>query len=89
MRWKGHFEGDPEVYRTKEEIEEGKKQDPIARFEKRLLDLGALTPEKIDAIKKEVDDETADALEFARKSDFPPIEELYTDMDYDTCKPGE
>ncbi len=46
-RWRGHYEGDPVVYRTREEEEEWKKKDPILRFKNRLLEIGTLTEDEV------------------------------------------
>lgn len=64
-RQRGHFEGDPCVYRSKEELEEWKEKDPIPRFEKKLLDLGVLTPEKAQEVKTSIKKQIADAERFA------------------------
>jgi len=67
----GHFEGDPQVYRTKEELDRLKERDAIRRLERRLADSGALTEadaKKVwDAAQAEVDE----AIEFARSSPYP------------------
>ena len=44
-RYRGHSMADPEEYRTKEEVEEWRKRDPIATFSKRLVDEGVLKRE--------------------------------------------
>ena len=70
-RHRGHFEGDACVYRRKEELEEWKEKDPIPRFEKKLLDLGVLTPEKIQEIKSSIKNQLEDAERFAEESPYP------------------
>ncbi len=75
-RQRGHFEGDPCVYRSKEELEEWKEKDPIPRFEKKLLDLGVLTPEKAQEVKTSIKKQIADAERFAEESPYPDIAEL-------------
>ncbi len=79
-RHRGHFEGDPCVYRRKEELEEWKEKDPIPRFEKKLLDLGVLTPEKIQEIKVSAQNQIADAEGFAEGSPYPDPAELTFDV---------
>ncbi len=78
-RFKGHSMSDPAKYRTKEEEKEYKKQDPIAVVQSILLDNQMATQEDIDAIQAAVKSEMAACVEFAEKSAFPPVEELYTD----------
>ena len=81
-RWRGHFEGDPQHYRTPEELEGIRKRDPIARFARQLLDQGMATEEELQALRDEADKELQEAIEFADKSDYPPLEEIYTDLLY-------
>jgi len=77
-RWRGHVEGDPIWgYRTKEEVAEWQKKDPVPRFEKVLLDKGLLTQEDILNIKKEADDEVAEAQKFADESPDPNPEDIF------------
>lgn len=79
-RYRGHSMSDPETYRTKEEVEERKKNDPMIIFRDRLIEEGVLD----DAKAKEIDDaarkDAADSNEFAEKSPFPPADELFTDV---------
>ncbi|WP_455367818.1 thiamine pyrophosphate-dependent dehydrogenase E1 component subunit alpha [[Eubacterium] cellulosolvens] len=80
-RWMGHEEGEPwETYRTKEEVEEWKKRDPIKRAEKELLSAGVLSNEDIERIKKEVDMMIEEAVKFAEESPWPEAEEAFKDI---------
>jgi TPP-dependent pyruvate/acetoin dehydrogenase alpha subunit len=76
-RFRGHSMADPEEYRTKEQVAEWRKRDPINNFAERLLASGALDegePERMDeATIKRIDD----AVAFADRSAFPPPESLY------------
>ncbi|MBN1299377.1 MAG: thiamine pyrophosphate-dependent dehydrogenase E1 component subunit alpha [Actinobacteria bacterium] len=66
----GHSAFDKHPYRTKEEIEDWKKKDPIKRTEDILLKNG--TPkEKIDKLKKRIDTTVDDAAAFAAQSPYP------------------
>jgi TPP-dependent pyruvate/acetoin dehydrogenase alpha subunit len=71
---------DPDLYRTKEEIEEWKKRDPIPLFESRLRDWGLLTEVDGARIEKEVATEIDEAVRFAEASPFEPVEELLKDV---------
>ncbi len=51
-RWHGHFEGDVQTYKPKEEVEEWMKRDPIPRFRKRLVEMGTLTEKEADEISR-------------------------------------
>jgi TPP-dependent pyruvate/acetoin dehydrogenase alpha subunit len=79
-RWHGHDEGDQQTYRTKEEITECKKRDPILRFKRQLLEKGILTEHKIEQINREINDEIEKAVEFALESPFPAPEETLEDV---------
>jgi pyruvate dehydrogenase E1 component alpha subunit len=68
-----------ERYRTKEEIAEWRKRDPIGLVEARLLDAGV--PEAtLDEIKAETKALVDEAVKFAEESPDPEIAELYTDV---------
>lgn len=63
----GHFEGDPGIgYRTKEEIAEWKKRDPINRIRERTLADGLATAEKLDSIWSEAEAEVESAYQYAK-----------------------
>jgi pyruvate dehydrogenase E1 component alpha subunit len=68
------------VYRPKEEYEAWLKKDPILRFEATLRDMGILDDAKIVAIKKEIEDKVAAAVNFAEESPFPEPDELLQDV---------
>jgi len=74
-RYFGHFQGDPELYRPKDEVEELKKKDPIKRLGDQILQRGLATQEELDQIRKEVEAEVAEAIEFARQSPYPQPED--------------
>jgi len=80
-RIKGHFVGDPELYRSKEEVQEiFAKTDPISRFERQVSGEGLLSREKLDAIKLEVQELIDKALAFAKESPEPDPSELFSDV---------
>jgi pyruvate dehydrogenase E1 component alpha subunit len=79
-RYRGHSMSDPETYRTKEEVEEKKKTDPIQIFQSYLVEEGVLDDEKIKEIDEAAKKEAADSNDFAEESPFPPAEELFTDV---------
>ena len=70
-RYKGHWEGDPLLYRTKDEVEEWMKKDPIDRLKKELLKDNILEEADIAKMKNEITSEIENAIEFARKSPEP------------------
>jgi len=79
-RLRGHAEGDPARYRSREEVAEWRKKDPIERLEKRLLESGILTSEQVAQIKADAAAEVADADQFASESPWPDVSEAYTEV---------
>ena len=77
-RFMGHSMSDPlhGVYRTKEEVEEQKKKDPISQFAHRLQEEGAIDQAGLDALDADVHAEVDDAMRFAEESPDPAPEEL-------------
>ena len=76
----GHYEGDTQTYRTKQEFEECHKRDPIPRFRKKLVKTGALTEKEADKIHQEVEEEIDRAVKFAEESPLPDPEETLEDV---------
>ncbi len=79
-RHHGHFEGDQQTYKTQKEREEWAKKDPIPRFKKRLVEMSMLTQKEADEIDREMDEEIAKALQFAKESPWPAPEEVLEDV---------
>ncbi|MEM1118474.1 MAG: pyruvate dehydrogenase (acetyl-transferring) E1 component subunit alpha [Bacteroidota bacterium] len=79
-RYRGHSMSDPQKYRTKEEMESKKDEDPIIRTKKYILDHDLSTQEALDQIDAEVKAEVMEAVEFAEQSDVPPVETMYEDV---------
>ena len=81
-RFMGHSMSDPVhgVYRTKEEVEEAKKKDPIRIFIDLLKEHDLLTDEELNEMDAKVQAEVEDAAEFADRSPEPAPEELYEDV---------
>ena len=77
-RFMGHSMSDPlhGVYRTKEEVEEQRKRDPIAQLAGKLKDEGALSDAGLDALDAEVRAEVEEAVRFADQSPDPEPAEL-------------
>ena len=79
-RFRGHSMADPEEYRTKEQVEEWRKKDPIQVFAKRLEDEGVLEEGEAEKLDQDVVSRIDDAVTFADKAAFPPPESLYDDI---------
>jgi len=67
-RFRGHSMSDPGLYRTKDEVEEWKRRDPLNRSRAHLLELG-VTEEAIAELESDVKAEIEDAVKFAEDSD--------------------
>lgn len=79
-RHRGHFEGDPTIYRTDAELEEWKEKDPIPRLEEYLLTNELLNQEEIDKYHKKVEGLIDEAVEFAENSNDPDVESAVKDV---------
>jgi len=82
-RLRGHHEGDPNLgsrYRTKEEIEDWKKKDPIRRLANRLISEKIVTKKKLETLRNQLLKVVEEAVDFANGAEFPPLEELYEDV---------
>jgi pyruvate dehydrogenase E1 component alpha subunit len=80
-RIKGHFVGDPEHYRAKEEVQKiFKETDPIKEFEKRILSESLITRKALEDIQKKVRKIIDESVEYARNSEYPKPSELFDDL---------
>lgn len=79
-RYKGHSMSDPQKYRTREEVEEYKKQDPILILEDIMKAEGAWDEVKAAAQDAEAERATAESVEFAESSPEPALGTLYEDI---------
>ena len=88
-RYRGHSVADPDqTYRSKEEIEEYKKnKDPINLFRDKLLAEGLMTDEDAKALDQSAKDEAEASAEFALASPFPDTSELMDDVYWETDNP--
>lgn len=80
-RIKGHFVGDPELYRTKEEVQKVyDENNPITRFENKVLKENLLSETELKEISSKAETEIKEALKFAQDSEFPEPSEMYDDL---------
>ena len=79
-RYRGHSMADPEEYRTKEEVQEWAKRDPIAAFSKRLVDEGGFDEDEVEKLDQRATEEVDEAVKFADESPFPDLDSLYDDI---------
>ena len=79
-RIKGHFVGDPELYRNKKEVEEFWLNEPIKKFEKRLMEEKILNETEKNKIWENSEKEIKEAVKFAKESPIPNGEDALTDL---------
>jgi pyruvate dehydrogenase E1 component alpha subunit len=79
-RFRGHSMADPEEYRTKEQVAEWRRRDPIALFSGRLVSEGVMSQEDVEALDHDVVARIDEAVAFADSSPFPPPESLYDNV---------
>jgi len=79
-RIRGHSKSDRNLYRTKEEIDEWRAADPIARLERDLLDAGVMTGDELASIRAEAERAIEAALAFAQQSPSPDPAQLTRDV---------
>jgi pyruvate dehydrogenase E1 component alpha subunit len=70
-RYSGHSMGDPERYRTKDEIEEWRARDPIFRLGDKLIGQGVATQAELDQVNQAVGSELPGIVRFAEESPEP------------------
>jgi pyruvate dehydrogenase E1 component alpha subunit len=76
-RYVGHHEGDPGTdYRTREEVQQWKQQDPVKIARKRLIDSGEVAEGKLQSVDLEVEQLIDHAVEFAEKSPEPSADSV-------------
>lgn len=79
-RFRGHSMSDPGKYRTKEEVEEYKKQDPIEQVLNTLKKKKWINDAEIDAIDEKIKAIVEESVRFAEESPYPDASELYKDV---------
>ncbi len=69
---------DDRSYRTREEVAERRKDDPVPKFERRLVEQGVLTPAALDELKASILAEANDATDRAETVPYPRPEDLFS-----------
>jgi len=70
-RWRGHWTGDPEVYRTREEVAAWMEKCPIKRMRAKMLEDKVATEAELDAIEQKAKADVEEATDFALNSPEP------------------
>jgi pyruvate dehydrogenase E1 component alpha subunit len=86
-RYKGHSVSDPQKYRTKDEVEEYKDQDPITKVTKTILDNNFATEADLKAIDDKISLIVDASVKFAEESPWPDDSEVYKDVYIDQNYP--
>src|ERR671933_83446 len=79
-RFRGHSMADPEEYRTKEQVAEWRKRDPVPNFAAQLVEHGLLDASDPERIDQEAVATLDEAVQFADASPHPEPESLYDDL---------
>jgi pyruvate dehydrogenase E1 component alpha subunit len=79
-RYRGHSMSDPGKYRTKEEVEEYKRRDPLEDVRTKLLENKWATEAELEKLDEDVKHVVEEAVKFAESSPYPPLDELYIDV---------
>ena len=79
-RFRGHSVADPEDYRTKEEVDEWKRRDPIVQFANKLIKGGLITGPEAEQLDQLALAEVDESVTFADESPFPALDSMYDDV---------
>jgi pyruvate dehydrogenase E1 component alpha subunit len=79
-RFRGHSMADPEEYRSKEDVEEWRKRDPVGVLGQRLVEEDLLSEDDLEKLDQKAVQRVDEAVEFADKSPFPDLDSLYDDI---------
>jgi pyruvate dehydrogenase E1 component alpha subunit len=85
-RYRGHSMSDPASYRTKEELEKYRLDDPIIRLRAQLTREGKLSNEQFDQLDKQAKQTVLDSVKFAEQSAQLPVDELYNYVYFNGAK---
>ncbi len=79
-RYGGHYVGDAEVYRRKDEVAERKLADPIRRWEQCLVDDGLADADELASVWAIAEEEVAEAVRYAEESPLPDAASALRDV---------
>ena len=86
-RYRGHSVSDPQKYRSKDEVEDYKNQDPITKVHATILDNKFATEEELKAIDDKIAGIVEASVKFAEESPWPDESELLKDVYIDSSYP--
>lgn len=86
-RYKGHSISDPQKYRSKEEVDEYKDQDPIIKVKNTIIQNEFATEADLQVINDRIDAVVEQSVKFAEESPWPDDSEVYKDVYIDQKYP--
>ncbi len=86
-RYKGHSISDPQKYRTKEEVEEYREQDPLIKVRNKILESDFASATDLDQIDQKINLIVEESVRFAEESPWPDDSELLKDVYVDANYP--
>ncbi|MEI6583726.1 MAG: pyruvate dehydrogenase (acetyl-transferring) E1 component subunit alpha [Chitinophagia bacterium] len=86
-RYKGHSISDPQKYRTKEEVEEYREQDPLIKVRNKILESDFASAADLDQIDQKINLIVEESVRFAEESPWPDDSELLKDVYVDANYP--
>jgi pyruvate dehydrogenase E1 component alpha subunit len=89
FRFRGHSVVDPDRYRDKQEVEQGRAADPITAFARSLTEAGLLDENGVHEMEERVQREVDDAVTFADESPFPSVEAFMQGLQEYVYAPNE
>jgi pyruvate dehydrogenase E1 component alpha subunit len=79
-RYEGHSMGDPLRYRTKDEVEKWRDDDPIGILERHILHEDIAGKEELEAIDQSVEEQIEEAVQYAEESPLPAPDALFSNI---------
>ncbi len=79
-RFRAHSMFDPDLYRSKEEVEAWKQKGPVLRFSSWALEAGLVHQTDIEALEKRIATTIEEAVRFAEEAPWEPVEDLERDV---------
>jgi len=86
-RYRGHSVSDPQKYRSKDEVEDYKNQDPITKVHSTILENNFATEEELKAIDDKIAAIVDASVKFSEESPWPDESELLKDVYIDSSYP--
>jgi pyruvate dehydrogenase E1 component alpha subunit len=89
FRLRGHSVVDPDRYRDKQEVQQGRAADPIIGFAQRLMEADLLNENSVNDMEERVQHEVEEAVTFADESPFPSVEAFMQSLQEYVYAPSE